>query len=111
MALARVWQATMTSGVPVGAQIAWLSWHSSGCPFDVTRVAELVNCAVMHGPFAAGGGGSAQPAIIHGPDNATVGWPLTSTRGLGTIACAWPAWVQITVAPTCSRNPGIVHSS
>jgi hypothetical protein len=73
MAVTRAWQATINSGVPVGAQIAWLSWHNSGCPFDVTRVAELTNCAVTHGPFAPGGGGSAQPATIHGPDSATVG--------------------------------------
>jgi hypothetical protein len=30
----------------------------------------------------------------------TVGWPLTSTRGFGTVGCACPACVQITVAPT-----------
>ena len=50
------------SGVPVGAQMAWLSSSSTGCPFDVTRVAAVTHCAVTHGPLAAGGGGSAQPA-------------------------------------------------
>lgn len=73
MALVRVWQATAISGVPVGAQMAWLSWQSSGCPFEVTRVAELTNCALTQGPFAPGGGGRLQPATSHGPDIVTVG--------------------------------------
>jgi hypothetical protein len=47
----------------VGTQMAWLSNNKSGCPFEVTRVAALTNCAVTHGPFAGGGGGKAQPAI------------------------------------------------
>src|SRR5258706_11002137 len=37
----------------------------------------------------------------------TVGWPITVTRGLGTVGCAWPPCEQSTVAPTCRRNPGI----
>src|SRR5271155_801957 len=37
----------------------------------------------------------------------TVGWPITVTRGLGTVGCAWPPWLHITVAPTWSRKPGI----
>jgi hypothetical protein len=52
----------MISGVPVGAQIAWLSSNSSGWPFEVMRTAELTNCAVTHGPLPLGGGGMAQPA-------------------------------------------------
>jgi hypothetical protein len=51
----------MSSGAPVGAQIAWLSSNNRGCPFELTRVAAVTNCAVTQGPFAAGGGGSAQP--------------------------------------------------
>jgi hypothetical protein len=43
MALARIWLATMSNGVPVGAQMAWLSKQSNGCPFDVTRVAAVTN--------------------------------------------------------------------
>jgi hypothetical protein len=100
MALARIWLATMSSGVPVGAQIAWLSKQSNGWPFEVTRVAAVTNCAVTQGPFAAGGGGSAQPATTQGPAMVTVGWPLTATRGFGVIAWACPAWEHRTVAPT-----------
>lgn len=85
MALTRIWLATISKGVPVGAQIAWLSKQSSGCPLEVTRVAALTNCAVTQGPLAAIGGGSTQPAISHGPGIATVGCPLTVTRGLGTL--------------------------
>jgi hypothetical protein len=33
----------MISGVPVGAQIAWLSSNNSGCPFEVMRVAAVTN--------------------------------------------------------------------
>jgi hypothetical protein len=52
----------MISGVPVGTQTAWLSSNSSGWPFESTRVAELTNWAVTHGPLPLGGGGIAQPA-------------------------------------------------
>jgi len=69
----------------VGAHIAWLSNNSNGCPFEVIRVAAVTNCAVTHGPFAAGGGGNAHPATTYGAPNVTVGWPLTNTRGLTTV--------------------------
>src|SRR5262245_41299254 len=42
---------------------------------------------------------------------ATLGMPLTSTRGFGDTGVAWPAWAQVKVAPTCSRKPGIVTAS
>src|SRR5689334_17361040 len=101
----------MISGVPVGAQIAWLSSSSSGWPLEVTRVAELTNCAVTHGPLPAVGGGSVQPAITYGLAMVTVGMPLTVTRGLGTVGCAWPACEQSTVAPTWRRVPGMATRS
>ena len=85
---------TMTSGVPVGAQIAWLSSNRSGCPLDVTRVAPVIHWAVTQGPLAAGGGGSVQPATTYGVASVTVGWPLTVTRGFGTVGCAWPPWAH-----------------
>ena len=34
----------------------------------------------------------------------TVGMPLTSTRGFGTVGCACPPCAQSTVAPTCPRT-------
>src|SRR5450631_856297 len=37
----------------------------------------------------------------------TVGWPLTVTRGFGTVAWACPPCEHSTVAPTCTRNPGM----
>jgi hypothetical protein len=62
--VARICVSKMRSGVPVGAQMAWLSWSNTGCPLLVMRVADVMNCAVTHGPLAAGGGGSAQPATV-----------------------------------------------
>jgi hypothetical protein len=73
IAVTRVCVTAMINGVPVGAQIAWLSSRSNGCPFESTRVAEVTNCAVTQGPFAAGGGGKAQPATTYGAAIVTVG--------------------------------------
>jgi hypothetical protein len=73
MALTRVCVTMVSSGVPVGAQIAWLSKSNNGCPFDVTRVAAVTYCAVTQGPFAASGGGKVHPAITYGEVIATVG--------------------------------------
>src|SRR5215472_9883444 len=71
------------------------------------RVAPVTNCAETQGPFAAGGGGNAHPATTNGEVIEMVGCPDTVTRGLGTVAWACPACEQRTVAPTCSRKPGI----
>src|SRR5690348_7427314 len=109
IAVARIWLATTSNGVPVGTQIAWLSNNSNGCPLEVTRVAAVTNCALTQGPFAPGGGGSAQPTINHGAAIVTVGWPLTITRGFGVVGCACPACEQSTLAPTWRTKPGIVH--
>jgi hypothetical protein len=62
MPVTRVCVTVISSGVPVGAQIAWLSNSSSGCPFDVTRTAPVIHCAVTHGPLPPGGT-KAQPAM------------------------------------------------
>jgi hypothetical protein len=43
-------------------QIAWLSNSRNGKPLEVTRTEPIMNCAVTHGPFPAGGGGMAHPA-------------------------------------------------
>src|SRR5262245_13439981 len=100
MPVTRVCVTAMISGVPVGAQIAWLSSNNNGWPFEMTRVAAVTNCAVTHGPLAAGGGGSAQPATTYGVGSVTVGMPFTNTRGLGAVGCACPACEQSAVAPT-----------
>jgi hypothetical protein len=42
----------ITNGVPFGAQMAWLSISSIGWPFDVTRVAAVIQVAVTHGEGA-----------------------------------------------------------
>jgi hypothetical protein len=63
----------MINGVPVGAQMAWLSISNTGRPFTRTRVAEVTNCAVTHGPLAADGGGNAHPATIHGAGRVATG--------------------------------------
>jgi hypothetical protein len=100
VAVARVWVPVMMSGVPVGAQMAWLANTSNGWPLEVTRVAAVTHCAVTQGPLAAGGGGRAHPATTYGVLIATVGCPLTVTRGFGTVGCACPPCAQSTCAPT-----------
>jgi len=60
----RICVLAMVKGVPVGVQIAWLSSNKTGCPLAFTRRAALTHGALTQGPFAAGGGGSAQPAIV-----------------------------------------------
>jgi hypothetical protein len=49
------------SGVPVGAQIAWLLCATNGWPLERTRVVPVIHCAVTQGPLAVGGGGNAHP--------------------------------------------------
>jgi hypothetical protein len=58
----RIWVTTMLSGVPVGAQIAWLSCNNTGMPPARTRVAAVTHWAVTQGPLAPGGGGNVHPA-------------------------------------------------
>jgi hypothetical protein len=67
-----------------------LSINKSGTPLLNTRVAEVVYCAVTHGPFAAIGGGNVQPATPYILVSWTVGCPLTRTRGFGATGVAWP---------------------
>jgi hypothetical protein len=89
IAVTLVCAATTSSGVPFGAQIAWLSMSSSGCPFDVTRVADVIQFAVTQGdgaPLTL----NAQPATAYGALIVAVGCPLTETRGFGTVGCACP---------------------
>src|SRR5260370_37275376 len=107
IAVARVCVAAMMSGVPVGAPTAMLLRITNGWPLDVTRTEPTVHCPVTQGPFAAGGGGNAQPATTYGAAIVTVGCPMTVTRGFGTVGCACPPGDHRTVAPTCTRNPGI----
>src|SRR6266446_3299269 len=107
MAVARVCVTVINSGVPLGAQIAWLLSTTNGCPLEVTRVEPTNHCAVTHGPFAAGGGGRAHTATAYGAAIVTVASPRTVTRGLGTVGCACPPCEHNTVAPTCTRKPGI----
>src|SRR5262245_48414619 len=68
--------AAMISGVPFGAQIAWLSSSSNGWPLEVTRVAAVTHCAVTHGDGAPETL-NAQPATTYGAAIITVGWPPT----------------------------------
>jgi hypothetical protein len=94
-------------GVPVGAQIAWLSCSSSGIPLLLTRIDPTINWAVTHGPLPAIGGGKAQPATTQGATCSTVGCPITVTRGFGAVGCALPPCEHNTTELTVSRNPGI----
>jgi hypothetical protein len=63
IALARVWVAAIMSGVPVGAQMAWLLCTRRGWPFEVTLVLPVSHWAETQGPLPAVGGGNVQPAM------------------------------------------------
>lgn len=108
MALTRGCVTMISSGVPVGAHTDVLLCTINGCPLDNTLRVPLSHWPVIHGPLAAGGGGNAQPATTYGVVITTVGWPLTVTRGFGTVGVACPAWEHRTCAPTWTRNPGIL---
>jgi hypothetical protein len=86
-------------GVPVGMQIAWLSNSNSGKPLEVTRTEPIMNCAVTHGPFPAGGGGMAQPATTYGAESVAAGIPESITCGLSTVGWACPPCAHMTIAP------------
>ena len=82
-----VWETAIIRGVPLGAQIAWLSNNNTGIPFENTRVAPVIQVAVTHGtgePETLNG----HPAIMYGTDWVTTGCPLTSTLGFGVTGCA-----------------------
>ena len=60
------------SGVPFGAQMAWLSCRSTGIPLALTRVAAVTHCAVTHGEgllLTLNG----QPAMVYGAGWVTMG--------------------------------------
>jgi hypothetical protein len=63
VAVTRFWVARISSGVPVGTQVAWLSNSSTGWPIEVTRAANVVNCAVAHGGAPLLIDGKVQPVI------------------------------------------------
>src|SRR3954471_19141601 len=100
-----VWVVVMVTGVPFGTQTAWLSWSRTGAPRERTRVAPLAHCATTQGtgaPETVKG----QPVTMWGALIVVNGRPPTRTRGLGTVGCACPPWVQSTPAPESSRKPG-----
>jgi hypothetical protein len=83
----RTWVTAMISGVPVGAQIAWLSRRTTGTPPAVTRVAAVTHCAVTQGPLPPGGT-KAHPATVYGAACVATGCPPTVTRGNGEVGSA-----------------------
>jgi hypothetical protein len=98
--------ARIITGVPFGAQTAWLSNNKTGIPLEVTLVAAVTHWAVMQGlgaPEILNG----HPATINGAGRVTMGCPLTITRGFVTVGWACPACAHCTVAPRCSKKPGI----
>jgi hypothetical protein len=74
---------------------------------EVTRTAPVIQLAVTHGEGAPEIL-KAHPATTKGAGCVTIGCPLTVTLGIGVVACACPPCAQSTVAPTCSKNPGMV---
>jgi hypothetical protein len=71
-----------------------------------TRSAALggIHMALTHGPLPDGGGGMEQPVTTHGEGASTTFWPITFSRGLNEVCFAWPPWLHMTCALTCSRN-------
>ena len=59
------------SGVPVGTQVDWLSFSSTGEPIAFTRVAPEVHCAVAQGGLDVPV--SAQPVTAYCVVNTTIG--------------------------------------
>jgi hypothetical protein len=82
--------------VPFDTQVEIPVAMTSGWPFDVTRVAALVQVPVTHAlPLEA----SEQPVIAYCVGCTTVGWPDTSTRAFGALGSAGPRCEQLTCAP------------
>src|ERR1700722_20304853 len=79
---------------------------TTGWPWDSTRTAPTIHCAVTQGPFPAGGT-KAHPATAYGAATVAIGIPDTSTIGLGTVGIACPPCAHNTVAPMCKMGPGI----
>jgi hypothetical protein len=80
-------------------QVATLSNSRIGIPIDVTLTAAVTHIAVTQGPFPAGGGGIAHPAMTCGDDWIQMGIPDTVTRGSGATGTACPPCMQRTWAP------------
>ena len=74
------------NGCPEGLHVARLSNRSNGCPFANTLVEAVIHCAVMQGGAVVPT--NAHPETVHGGGWVTTGWPLTLTRGLGTVGVA-----------------------
>jgi hypothetical protein len=74
---------TTFKGVPVGAQMAWLSCSNTGTPIELTRVAAITQVAVVQN--GAGMEACGHPAMAYIQVCVTMGCPPTLTRGLGTV--------------------------
>ena len=76
---------TTFKGVPVGTQIAWLSWSSTGTPPANTRVAPMIHWAGYAWYVGIGPTRNGHPAITYGAVWVTTVWPPTVTLGNGTV--------------------------
>jgi hypothetical protein len=56
--------ATISSGVPLGVQIAWLSSKRTGIPLEVMRVAAVTHWAVTQGNGLPAGVVNGQAATV-----------------------------------------------
>ena len=82
MPVTRVCVATISSGVPFGMHVAWLSISKTGIPFDITRVAALIHWAVTQG-IGAPETLKGHPAITYGAGCITIGWPAALDASQG----------------------------
>jgi hypothetical protein len=106
LAMTRVWPAgTTIIGLPVGTQVEdAVGPMATGWPSEKTRVAPLVNWPVAHGGAVPV---NPQPAMAYGLAIVTSGWASTTTRVLGIVGVALPAWEQKTCEAIVRTNPGI----
>jgi hypothetical protein len=90
-----------------------LVWHSRPCPIDLTRrvmvggkkVAEMQGV----GPGPAGGGIFIWQSgkIVTGGADIGIGWPMSLTRGLGTMSLTVPPCAHLIWAAMFNKKPGI----
>lgn len=83
--MARACVTRIFTGVPFGAQTAWLDCSRSGMPMEVTRVDAVVQVLVTQGCGVPPGVVKGQPATVCGLGCRHTAWLLTVTRGLTMV--------------------------
>jgi hypothetical protein len=80
--------AAIVKGVPVGTQVDWLLWMTSGMPIAFTRTEpDIISAVTQGGPT---GGFCWHPLTCHGPAMVKAFMPDNLTRGLANMLLACP---------------------